>query len=217
MSSLTSRSLRIRLRLGACRKVFAANRVASISSRPDSARKVRHCCSVRPAAWSDGRKWAMTASRARSRAIGSDWENGRRTWPSGFVATPASGLPAATSADLARLRYFLALIPFDPVAKCWEHYGLRRTQARRRKPVSKVPKGKIPAKAHQPRRRRRRLRADASELAPGLFGRRLRDPARKNPSCHFGHRHGEMCSSVRSLIEGQPMSASVRSISSFRI
>ena len=45
-----SRSRRIWLRLEASRNVATASLVTSISSTPDKARKVRHCCSVKPAA-----------------------------------------------------------------------------------------------------------------------------------------------------------------------
>src|SRR5258706_4059979 len=42
-----------------------------------SARKMRHCCSVRPCARNDGRKWRITDSRARSNDIGKEREKSR--------------------------------------------------------------------------------------------------------------------------------------------
>src|SRR3981081_3861830 len=67
----------MRDRLGASRKVDGAS--AGTSSGPEGARarRTRHCCSVTPRLRKPGRKRRMTASRARSNAIGSDCEKPR--------------------------------------------------------------------------------------------------------------------------------------------
>src|SRR3954447_5722136 len=59
-----------------------------MSSIAAKARRIRHCCSVRPWSRSEGRKCRMTASRARSNDIGSERENSR------IGTRRAPGLPA---------------------------------------------------------------------------------------------------------------------------
>src|SRR5215468_7299127 len=67
----------MRDKLGASRNVASARAVTSSGPECASARRMRHCCSVTPRARSAGRKRRMTASRARSNAIGSDREKPR--------------------------------------------------------------------------------------------------------------------------------------------
>src|SRR5260370_26545203 len=67
----------MRDRLGASRKVDSASAVTSSGPECARARRIRHCCSVTPWLRKPGRKRRMTASRARSNAIGSDCEKPR--------------------------------------------------------------------------------------------------------------------------------------------
>ena len=62
----------IRVRLDAIRPASLDNRDASIGPNSSKTRSTRHCCSVRPVPASISRIGAMTASRARISAIGSE-------------------------------------------------------------------------------------------------------------------------------------------------
>src|SRR5882757_762042 len=77
ISRRASRSRNIRDRLGPSRNATRASSVTSIVSTAASARRMRHCCSVRPCWRSEGRNCRITASRARSSDIGSEREKSR--------------------------------------------------------------------------------------------------------------------------------------------
>src|SRR5260221_10640977 len=77
ISRRASRSRKIRDRLGPSRNATRASSVTSIVSTAANARRMRHCCSVRPCCRSEGRNCRITASRARSSDIGSERENSR--------------------------------------------------------------------------------------------------------------------------------------------
>src|SRR5712675_1806466 len=77
ISRRASRSRKIRDRLGPSRNATRASSVTSIVSTAASARRMRHCCSVRPCWRSEGRNCRITASRARSSDIGSEREKSR--------------------------------------------------------------------------------------------------------------------------------------------
>ena len=72
-----SRSRRMRDRLGPSRNAVRASSVTSAASIDASARRMRHCCSVRPCWRSEGRNCRITASRALSSDIGSDKRGGK--------------------------------------------------------------------------------------------------------------------------------------------
>src|SRR3954468_24064980 len=77
MSWRVSRSRNIRERLGPSKNATRASSVTSIVSTEASARRIRHCCSVKPWSRSEGRNCRITASRARNSDIGSERENSR--------------------------------------------------------------------------------------------------------------------------------------------
>jgi len=103
---------------GPAGKATCASSVTSMASIEASARRIRHCCSVRPWLRSEGRKCRITASRARSNDIGSERENSRIGHPPdngcacrfrtggcrAIFSAPLSIVPPSAAADRCTMR-----------------------------------------------------------------------------------------------------------------
>ena len=85
----------MRERLGPSKNAVRASSVTSAASIAASARRMRHCCSVKPCSRSLGRNCRITASRALSSDIGSEREKSRIG-----TCRAAGALPFAGSTDL---------------------------------------------------------------------------------------------------------------------